>query len=148
MKRSNFVISLVIGVAMAVSVATASAGVISNVQVNPFTISPNGDGMSDSTVITIDLADTVGAVHVLILEKDLMTVVDSLVKGIPRGAGTLITSWDGTDSGGVTVAEDSFFVFVRTTGLQPADSVTLKVKVDLTPPQVLITNVDPNDFAP
>ena len=87
----------------------ASAGVISNVQVNPFTISPNGDGMSDSTIITYDLADTVGAVHVLILEKDLATVVDSLVKGIPRGVGTFTTSWDGTDSFGATVAEDSFF---------------------------------------
>lgn len=148
MKRSNFIISLVIGAAMTMPVATAFAGVISNVQVNPFTISPNGDGVSDSTVITVDLADTVSAVHVLILEKDLITVVDSLVKGIPRGAGSFTTSWDGTDSGGMTVAEDSFFVFVRTTGLQPADSVTLKVKVDLTPPRVLITNVDPNDFAP
>ena len=147
MKQRTLIIFLFVA-AMTLSVVPASAGVISNVQVNPFTISPNGDGMSDSTIITVDLADTVGAVHVLILEKDLMTVVDSLVKGIPRGVGSFTTSWDGTDSGGMTVAEDSFFVFVRTTGLQPADSVTLKVRVDLTPPQVLITNVDPNDFAP
>jgi len=142
------VLILFLSIVVAAAFAPASAGVISNVQVNPFTISPNGDGMSDSTIITYDLADSVLAVYVLVLEKDLITVVDSLVKGIPRGTGSYQTSWNGTDSFGATVPEDSFFVFVRTTGLQPADSVTLKVTVDLTPPQVLITNVIPNDFAP
>jgi flagellar hook assembly protein FlgD len=133
--------------------ALARGPVINTLTVTPSSISPNGDRVSDSLTVTYSLSDT-AAVHVLILENDAATVVDTL-----RAAATQLpgighrTSWHGTYANGTPVPDDSYFVFVRAVaqdavGAPVVDSTLFVVFVDRVRPQVVVTDVFPSTFAP
>ncbi|MFQ5511474.1 MAG: FlgD immunoglobulin-like domain containing protein [Candidatus Krumholzibacteriia bacterium] len=125
-------------------------GIIANLQVDKFTFSPNGDGVTDSATVTYTLSDT-AAVYVLIVQSDSVTVVDTLVAGVvhnPQDTPASVT-WDGRSQGGPVVADGRYVVFMKAQNASAADSAYLSVAVDLTPPQVTIVNVSPaTPFAP
>ena len=79
----------------------ARSPIIDYVDPDHFHISPNGDGRADSMIIEYVLVDTATALHLLILESDTSTVVDTLVPGSARSAGvTYSATWNGTFPGG------------------------------------------------
>jgi flagellar hook assembly protein FlgD len=136
-------------VALAVALgAAASDHLISSVQIDNFVISPDGDGVKDSLTFTYALSDTATSVYVLVLAKDSITVVDTLVAGDPDSTGGGSVAWHGLTSGGTPAPEDSYVVFIRVEDALGADSTYRTVVVDLTPPTVVITNFFPNPFGP
>ena len=127
----------------------ASGTIIDNVDPTPRHISPNGDGVADTMIIRYDLVDTATAVYLLILESDSVTVVDSLVVGVSQGPSAQhMASWDGTTVTAARAPEDSYLVFLKATNEQGADSTYRKVTIDITAPQVIITDVFKTPFAP
>lgn len=131
------------------STLTSAVPIIKNVDPDHSSISPNGDGDSDSMIIYYDLADTAMSVYLLITEADSITTVDSLVTGIPQGpSGTHSATWDGTFGNGVPVPEGDYFIFLRAANAQTSDSIYVPISVDITPPQVIVTDHFPNPFAP
>jgi flagellar hook assembly protein FlgD len=143
----------IIGILCLLAVVPSAAlgqTLIGNVQVRPFVISPNGDGIGDSLTLTYVLNDSASSVYVVVLQDDSTTVVDTLVGGAPASAGTDSVAWDGNNSGGTTVAEGNYVIFLhaRDAGTAAADSTWRVVSVDLTPPAVTITGLFPDPFAP
>ena len=111
MSRRAALLLLPLLIAVCMPGAVHSQGIIAGIQLDRFTISPNGDGVTDSTVITYTLGDT-ATVHLLILGKDSVTVVDTLVGGILQfpAATPASVPWDGTSSAGTVVPDDRYLV--------------------------------------
>jgi hypothetical protein len=123
--------------------------IIDNIAVTPPDISPNGDGVADSTIITYHFGDTANAVYLLIVQSDSATVVDTLVGGEAYSAGSQgVAVWNGTVAGGVRVADDNYFVFLGATNDTATESWFVPVSVDVVPPQSFITVLHPDLFAP
>lgn len=136
---------------VAMSPVCGEAAVIEDLRPEPFRFhfSPNGDGIADTLGIEYALADTATSVHLLILEKDAVTVVDTLVGGLSQLPDIAYRAqWAGSYRDGSPVPEDSFVVFLRAVNAQEADSTSFIVTVDVTPPRVTITDLFPNPFAP
>ena len=102
---------------------SAAGTVIDYLKIDQFHFSPNGDGSSDSLTVDYQLLTT-ASIHLLILEKDSVTVVDTLAAVIDQVAGIEHSlNWDGRDGGGTLVAEDTFLVFLRATTATESDSL-------------------------
>jgi hypothetical protein len=123
--------------------AIAFGQIFSNVTVGGSTISPDGDGIQDSTYIEVTFSDSVYSFDVFILTGDTLNIVDFLVDGEARGAGTDTTWWIGRNFFGTVVPEGDYLFFVRAQNASGADSVYKAIHVDLTAPQVAITQIQP-----
>jgi flagellar hook assembly protein FlgD len=127
----------------------SQGNLISHVDIDEFTISPDGDGIQDSLVITYILEDTAFSVSAFIMSSDSpQVVVDTLLIGIAQSAGTYSLSWKGTNSSGSMVAEGKYKALLHAFNSTYDDSVTEIVYVDLTAPIVAITRHEPGIFAP
>jgi len=128
---------LLLGVA-----TTASGRIISNVQ-GGSTVSPDGDGIQDSIYIAATFSDSVYSYDAYVLTGDTMSIVDILVDGEPRSAGTDSTWWDGRNFFGSVVSQGEYLFFLRAENASGADSVYRKIDVDVTPPEVTVTQIQP-----
>ena len=147
--RHRVLFAICVLAAVLASRGVSHGAIIENLEPNPPNISPNGDGVADSMIITYDLADTANAVYLLIVQSDSATVVDTLVGGVAHSAGSQGTAvWKGTVAGGVRVADDNYFVFLWATNDAATESRHHAVSVDVVPPQSFITALDPGLFAP
>ena len=135
---------------MVPSAVLSSQSIIDNIDISPtHSISPNGDGVSDSMIITYDLSDTATTVYLLIVQSDSSTVVDTLVNGAAQGPSMSHAAvWDGTVAGGIRVADDNYFVLLQASDGQFVDRAFSPISVDVVPPQTFVTNKFPNPFAP
>ena len=59
----------------------ASAQLVSSLSLSPSTISPDGDGIQDTTLVRWVLADTASSVSVIVYEADSSSVVDTVYTG-------------------------------------------------------------------
>jgi flagellar hook assembly protein FlgD len=127
--------------------AFASGPIIVGVLLDREGIFPNGDGVADSVIMTYTLAET-AAVHVLVLERDSATVVDSLVAAAAQPP-TVVhkATWHGTYLNGSPVPDDNYVLAVRAAGANTSDSAFGVVSVDRVRPQLVVTQ-RPNPFAP
>jgi hypothetical protein len=77
------------------------------------------------------------------LTGDTLSIVDILVDGEPRAAGTDSIWWNGENFFGIVVPEGDYLFFVRAENASGADSIYKAIHVDLTAPQVSITQIEP-----
>ncbi|NIM20771.1 MAG: hypothetical protein GTO51_11185 [Candidatus Latescibacteria bacterium] len=126
----------------------ASGQILSIIKADFSTISPNGDGSNDSTKLTYTLLDSVVSLDVIVFDSDTVSVVDTLISGEPRSAGLDSVIWNGEDSLGVVVAEDSYHILIRAQGISETDSAFITIIVDLTAPKAQVLSVNPGIFAP
>jgi spore germination protein YaaH len=130
--------------APAPSVTTFSP-TISDYQVAPRLISPNGDGTRDTAAVTFNLPRPATAATLDVLSA-AGQVIDSLNLGA-RGSGLQVASWDGQTTSGAHAADGSYLLRVTASDAlgvhrSPAagvDAAVLNawgVTVDLTPPAV------------
>jgi flagellar hook assembly protein FlgD len=123
--------------------------IITNVNVQGFAISPNGDGVSDDTTISATIADSATTVFIAVFRMDTTTVVDTLFVGqTTTDAATVTGTWDGRDFNGSPVADDSFLVCVRADNGPLQEAQYRAITVDRVAPQIVITNLFPFDFGP
>lgn len=124
----------------------ARGPIITSVTINREGISPNGDGVADSVIMSYTLADT-ATVHVLAFEDDSVTVVDSVLAAGAQLPGAHQASWRGTYSNGSPVPDDNYVLYLRASNAQTSDSSYHAVVVDRVRPQVVVTEF-PDPFAP
>jgi hypothetical protein len=148
--KHNVLIAVCVVAAVLATGGSSHGAIIDNIDANPPDISPNGDGVADSMIITYDIGDTANAVYLLIVQSDSTTVVDTLVDGVAYSAGSQgVAVWDGTVAGGIRVADDDYFVLLRATNDTATESWFVPVSVDVVAPQSFITSRNPPDvFAP
>ncbi len=129
--------------------AFSQGALLSHVQIDEFTISPDGDGVQDSLSITYTLDDTAFAVDVMIRSSDSAhTVIDSLIGGMSRSAGTYVVSWKGTGAGELPVPEGDYQAYVRAFNSAADDTIIKIVHIDLMSPRISIASIQPGLFAP
>ncbi|UCG51240.1 MAG: hypothetical protein JSW58_13740 [Candidatus Latescibacterota bacterium] len=130
-------------------VGAGEAVLIEYLRVVPRYFSPNGDATRDSVTFSYALAES-ATVSVFVVEKDSTTILKTLIDGVAQEPITEYSvSWDGRDSGGSLAAEDTFLVLVTAQSSTSFDTEFSNVFVDVTTPQVMITDVFPPDvFAP
>ncbi|MFH1754878.1 MAG: hypothetical protein ABIA59_04170 [Candidatus Latescibacterota bacterium] len=122
------------------------AQVITNITIGEFTFSPDGDGMQDSTNITVTFPDSVDSFDAFVLSGDTLTIVDILVSGEARSSGTDTIWWNGKNFFGNVVPEGNYLVFIRAANASGSDSVYKEIFVDLTKPDVSITQIEPSSL--
>jgi flagellar hook assembly protein FlgD len=138
--------SVVIFLLVALSVPSR-ASLISSAGIDR-SFSPNGDGIQDSTTVVYRLSDS-ALVYVIVFQKDSTSVVDTLVAGWLQPPDTSFhVSWDGTLPGGSPAPEDVYAVLIRARDNGSRDSLFLETLIDITDPQIVVSNIDPPVFAP
>lgn len=147
-QRAPFAIAVALTFALAWS-AAAQVPAIKSLVPSPAFISPNGDGLADSMRVNYELADTGSVVVMLVLEKDSVTVVDTLTTATSLLPNVLYTAvWHGTDGIGAPVPEDAYVIALEVTTSASTDVAYREVLVDITPPQTVINFVFPPDDPP
>jgi len=139
------------GALVAAPVSSARAqSLLARFEASPTAFSPDGDGFSDSTVVTYALADTALSFSIVVFAADAVTPVDTLLAPGPGNVlGTLRVSWKGARWDGTPVGEGSYVVTLDARGQsRPDTTVSLFVFVDVTRPVVQINGVDPPVYAP
>jgi len=102
----------------------------------PNLVTPDGDGIADSTLLTVRTTDgaATGSVSIQILDTD-----ESIVRTLYAGAGaeSVAVWWDGMNSAGAGAADGAYWVYVQT--LDPAGNESdagLALDLDRDPPAV------------
>jgi len=110
----------------------SQAPVINNVRRDPEFISPNGDGVQDSLLVSYSVAAPTTA------DFRIVAATGAVVRRFTRvhtAAGDSSFSWDGRDDSGQLVPDGSYALQVGST--------LLPVTVDVTPPTVLLQPIVP-----
>jgi hypothetical protein len=129
--------------------ARAAESLIRSGSIQPFYFSPDGNSIADVTTLRFVLNDT-ATVHLFVLEQDSVTVVDTLVAGVllPNLTEHAYV-WDGRYFNGALAAEDTFIAYIEARNDSEADSLfSAYMFIDITAPEVTITNIDPGLIAP
>jgi hypothetical protein len=138
-------ISLFCTITLLLSLSTIASGqIISNVTIGGSTISPDGDGIQDSTYIAVTFSDSILSFDAFVLTGDTLSIVDILVEGDARSSGTDSTWWNGENFFGIVVPEGHYLFFVRAQAASGTDSAYMEISVDLSPPQVSIVRIEPS----
>ncbi len=138
--------SCFLALALGLCAASAGAGTIGSLAVQPYFFSP---ARGDSVTFRFVLDDT-AVVFLFVMEGDSSTVVDTLVSGaaLPSGPEQRV-AWHGSYFDGTPAPEDTFLALLRTQTDAETDSLFSPFFfIDETQPQVFITLVDPGLIAP
>lgn len=145
----TYTVSLILALILSPNAGRAQGALLTHVDIAGNTISPDGDGYQDTLHVTYTLADTAWSVSAYILTTDFpQTIVDNLLIDTAMSAGNHTLSWDGRTFAGVPASEGTYSLLVQAFNGAHDDSVFKSVFIDLTPPSVSITRVEPGIFAP
>jgi len=102
--------------------------VISSFTVDPSTFSPNGDGTADTTAISFNL-NVESKVYVYI-ETSAGVVMNKLLDGTTKSAGSVVVAWDGKNSANTVVSDATYKVKVKAENASGNDNEELSVVVN------------------
>ncbi len=111
-------------------------------------ISPNGDGVQDSSLVVIALQEQ--ALRLVVTLEDTLsaTVIDTLLDITNPAAQSYETVWNGTDSLGAPLGEGGYRLSFVVTGGTAPESYTRTVVVDVTKPVVALDRIEPGVYTP
>lgn len=110
-------------------------------------ISPNGDGVRDASLVRVGLEKACDRLLV-VLETALAAPIDTLVDAAAPDSGSVLAGvFDGTDGAGTPLAEGTYRLRCAALG-GPVEEYVRPVIVDLTAPIVRIERIDPGIYAP
>jgi hypothetical protein len=128
----------------------ARAQLLSRFEIRTSVISPDGDGLQDSTRVEYALADTALTLSVIVFAADSITPVDTLrapAFDVPAGTRTLV--WKGLRWDGSAAPEGAYVVTLDAVGDDdPDERRSLPVFIDTTPPTLQIVSVVPDPYGP
>ena len=121
--------------------------VLSSVTRTRSSISPNGDGVYDTTSVSYTLLGT--ATASVVVENGGGTVVRTVQAPIEQAAGSYSgVVWDGRNDGGTVVPDGTYQVRVVATNSVCTMSIARSVLVDATAPTITIDAITPQPWYP
>lgn len=112
-------------------------------------VSPDGDGVLDSTRVRYTLSANATTVSLIVFEADSITPVDTLRAPAPETSGAREFFWKGRRWDGSLVPEGPFVVTLYARAAANPDSIkSLPLFVDVTPPTIQVLSALPNPYAP
>jgi hypothetical protein len=124
------------------------AQIIEYIVVDFPSISPDGDGVRDSSMVRISLQSPAQLLAVTLEDTVTAAVLDTLLKIDDAGIGTHEAVWRGSDSLGVLLGEGGYRLFIFATDGQTPEEYTRTVVVDLTTPLITLDRIEPGIYAP
>ncbi|HNY12083.1 MAG TPA: FlgD immunoglobulin-like domain containing protein, partial [Candidatus Wallbacteria bacterium] len=123
--------------------------IIGPCSVTPVAISPNGDGVTDTSTISYTISQS-GTVEIRIISTTGPQVRQFITQH--ASAGTYTKDWDGRDSLGNVVSEGDYKIELYLTSsagtIGSPNPATLSISVDITPPTISQVTVVPSYFSP
>jgi len=111
-------------------------------------ISPNGDGIKDSTPIKLHIPSPCNTVAVTVEDTLLTTVFDTLFSTSAPDTGEYTFSWDGTDSSGTLLPEDRYIIHLHAENDTTTTDEYREMVVDTTSPSVTLERIEPGIYLP
>ncbi|HUV35564.1 MAG TPA: hypothetical protein VMX58_01345 [Patescibacteria group bacterium] len=126
--------------------AGASPGGLAGLIIDYPSISPNGDGIKDSSPVRITIDEPCDTISVTI--EEVGQVLDTLLFELDAPPGTYTASWEGLDSLGALLPEGAYTLHLIVVSAGTVEQDTRTVIVDITPPVVQLDRIDPGIFTP
>jgi len=111
-------------------------------------ISPNGDGIKDSTPIKVHIPSPCNTVAVTVEDTLLTTVFDTLFSISTPDTGEYTFSWDGTDSSGTLLPEDRYIIHLHAENDTTTTDEYREMVVDTTCPSITLERIEPGIYLP
>ena len=117
--------------------------VLSNVTVSNFSISPNADGVRDSSNISADVSETVN------WTIDIINSLGTTIKEYTGRDTSILQEWDGTDASGTVVPDDIYTCRINATDLSglSASEETIEITVNTKYPRDESISIDEGEYA-
>ena len=110
-------------------------------------ISPNGDGIRDSSIVRVGIVDTCSTL-LLTLEDEWGSPLDTLLEETGVTPGTATAVWKGTGAGGAALPEGAYRLrLVAAFGTISEEQGSAAI-VDLTAPLAAIERIEPGIYSP
>ncbi len=110
-------------------------------------ISPNGDGVRDSSLVRAGLGETCSVLRLTLLDLGGVPI-DTILDETGAVAGTVTAVWKGLDPGGGTLPEGAYRLRLFASNGSVSETYDRTVIVDLTAPLVAIERIEPGIYAP
>ncbi len=124
------------------------AEIIEYIVIHYPSISPNGDGTRDSSLVEVGLLNPALQLAITLEDTLLTTVYDTLLSEADPGSGLHTTVWDGTNSLGFPLPEGEYrLVFFADDG-NTTETYVRNVVIDVTTPVVTLDRIEPGVYTP
>jgi flagellar hook assembly protein FlgD len=122
---------------------------VTNISVKPAAFSPNGDGISDTTVVSFTTSGDAAEVRIFVSVVDAAEdTVAVLAAGENYPTGDIEFTWDGTDTEGASAPEGVYvFVIIAADEHYTTPPYSASVRLDITPPS-FTAYIYPNPHTP
>jgi flagellar hook assembly protein FlgD len=144
----SVIFSIVFAVATAGFSGPLEAGLIDYFIIQYPSISPNGDGIKDSSTVRIGLLSACTELLVTVEDRSTGNPLDTLLRTENASPGTFSAAWRGQNSSGGLLAEGSYALHLLASSAAEAENLTRTVIVDTTVPFVMLDRIDPGIYAP
>jgi len=111
-------------------------------------ISPNGDGVRDSSTVVIALQEPALRLVVTLVDTVSAAVIDTLIDIEDPAAQGYETVWNGTDSLGALLPEGGYRLSFHVTDGMTPEEYSRTVVVDTTRPIVTLDRIEPGVYTP
>ena len=128
--------------------ARLDAQIVDHIAIDYPSISPNGDGVRDSSAVIVALQEP--ALRLVVTLEDTLSaaVVDTLLDIGNPAAQSYETVWNGTDSLGAPLPEGGYRLRFLVTGGATPEEYTRTVIVDVTRPLITLDRIEPGVYTP
>jgi flagellar hook assembly protein FlgD len=128
--------------------AGLEAQIVEYIIVDHPSISPNGDGIQDSSAVVIALQEPALRLVVTLEDTVAAAVIDTLLDIANPAAQSYVTVWNGTDSLGAPLPEDGYRLSFYVTDGSTPEEYSRTVIVDTTMPVITLDRIEPGVYTP
>ncbi|MCK4236458.1 MAG: hypothetical protein KAX38_05015 [Candidatus Krumholzibacteria bacterium] len=111
-------------------------------------ISPNGDGVQDSSQVKIALLDQSDTLVLTLQDPSTMDVLDTLLFELTPPDSEYTTAWKGEDSLGLPLDEGAYTLHLFAASSETTEHYYSSVIVDITAPTVELDRIEPGIYTP
>jgi flagellar hook assembly protein FlgD len=128
--------------------ASLRAEIIEYIVIHYPSISPNGDGVRDSSPVEVSLPGQALFLSVTLEDTLQATVYDTLLSETSPDAGLYATTWNGTNSLGFLLPEGEYRLVFFVTDGDTTETYVRNVVIDITAPVVTLDRIEPGVYTP
>jgi flagellar hook assembly protein FlgD len=148
LKQMPYFVAVFIALCCFAAPPQANAQIVEYIIVDFPSISPDGDGVRDSSMVRISLQAPALLLTVTLEDTVTSAVLDTLLWIDDAESGLHETVWRGTDSLGTLLGEGGYRISIFATDGQAPEEYTRTVVVDLTRPFIEIDRIEPGIYTP